>query len=90
MSIANRLQAYSSTHPLSLNRKLDQYLSEKLPDLMDEYKIADNSDLKDVDGNLESLEGRLEDLNTWKIGFSEKMDNTKTKLDRLKIKHGVE
>lgn len=90
MSIANRLQAYSSTHPLSLNRKLDQYLSEKLPDLMDEYKIADTSDLKDVDGNLGSLEGRLEALDNWKTGFSEKIDSSKNKINRLKIKYGVE
>jgi soluble cytochrome b562 len=90
MNIANRIQAYSASHPLSLNRKIDSYLSENLPDMMDQYKIADRNDLKDIEDNFNKLEGRLDELEKWKPGFSEDLKNARTRVDRLKIKYGVE
>lgn len=90
MSIANRIQAYSASHPLSINRKLDQYLSENLPDMMDEYKVADSSDLKELDGNFETLENRMGELNKWRGSFSDKIKNSQTRMNRLKLKFGVE
>jgi hypothetical protein len=90
LSIANRLQAYSASHPLSLNRKIDSYLSENLPDMMDQYKIADKNDLKDLDQNFVKLEGRIDDLEKWRPGFSEELKNARTRVDRLKLKSGVE
>jgi hypothetical protein len=90
MNIANRIQAYSASHPLSLNRKIDSYLSENLPDMMDQYKISDKNDLRDMDDSFGKLESRLDELEKWKPGFSEDLKRARTRVDRLKIKHGVE
>ncbi len=90
MSITNRIQAYSASHPLSINRKLDQHLSENLPDMMDEYKIADNSDLKELDGNFETLEKRMDELEKWRSSFSDNIKSSQVRMKRLKLKFGVE
>lgn len=90
MNIANRIQAYSASHPMSLNRKIDAYLSENLPVMMDEYKIADQNDLKDLEDTFQGYEGRMKELEKWKPDFAQNLKETRTRVDRLKIKHGVE
>lgn len=89
MGIGQSIQALSVTHPLSINRKIDQYLSERLPLLMDEYKIADRNDVSDLDNQFEGIESRMDELEKWKKGFDEKMITGRSRLDRLKLKYGV-
>ncbi|MFW3145661.1 MAG: hypothetical protein ACMUIE_02480 [Thermoplasmatota archaeon] len=89
MGIGQRLQAISITHPFSINKKIDQYLSERLPDLMDEYKIADRNDLADLEKEMGGLEQRMDALESWKLGFEENLKNGRTRMDRLKMKYGV-
>jgi len=89
MGVRQSIQAISVSHPFSMNKKLDQYLSERLPDLMDEYKLADRSDIDDIDKTLEGLEGKMLDLESWKKAFGERMDRDRHRVDRLKHKYGV-
>ncbi|MBN1390108.1 MAG: hypothetical protein JXA22_05645 [Candidatus Thermoplasmatota archaeon] len=89
MGIGQSIQAISVTHPLSINRKIDQYLSERLPLLMDEYKIADRNDVVDLDKDFEGLEGRMDELDRWKKAFDERLVTGRARLDRLKMKYGV-
>ena len=89
MGIGQSIKAISVTHPFSINRKIDQYLSEHLPDMMDEFKIADRNDVADLEKEFDGLETRMDDLEKWKKGFDERMKTGKVKVDRLKIKYGV-
>ena len=89
MSLSNRITAMSVSHPFSINKKLDQYLSENLPDLMDEYKLSDSQDLADLNGLFEGYERRMSDLDSWKEGFDTKLDDADRRVNRLKIKHGI-
>lgn len=89
MKLTQRFQAISVTHPLSMNRKIDQYLSEKLPDMMDEYKVADRSDINEMDKGFENLETRMDALDVWKKGFDGRIENSQNKMARLKVKYGV-
>ena len=89
MGIGQRLQAISITHPFSINKKIDQFLSERLPDLMDEYKIADRNDLADLEKEMSGLEMRMDGLESWKAGFDENLRNGRARMDRLKMKYGV-
>lgn len=89
MGLGQRIQAMSVTHPFSINKKLDQFLSERLPDLMDEYKIADRSDLMDMEKEFGDLEKRMEDLEVWKKGFGDRLANDQGRMERLKLKFNV-
>lgn len=90
MKVRQRIQAISVAHPLSTNKKIDQYLSENLPNLMDQYKLADKSDVQDVEKKFEDLEKRMEDLDQWKKDFGLKLNETDSRMGRLKYKYGVE
>ncbi|MFO8051606.1 MAG: hypothetical protein R6V01_07910 [Thermoplasmatota archaeon] len=89
MGISNRVQAYSSRHPFSMNRKIDQYLSEHLPDLMDEYKIADRNDVADLDSEFEGYDRRMIDLEGWRKDFDLKVNEGSRRIERLKMKYGL-
>ncbi|MEA3559225.1 MAG: hypothetical protein U9R75_08240 [Candidatus Thermoplasmatota archaeon] len=88
MGIGQRIQAVSVTHPFSMNKKIDQYLSESLPDLMNEFKIADRNDLADIEKDFLGYEQRMDALETWEKGFDAELKNARTRMDRLKLKYG--
>lgn len=90
MAISSRIQAYSSRHPISINRKIDHYLSENLPDLMDEYKIADRNDIVDLDSDFNGYEKRMTDLEDWKKDFDLRLNEGTRRIERLKMKYGAE
>jgi hypothetical protein len=89
MTIRGRMQAFSASHPLSVNRKIDNYLTEHLPDLMDEHKIADRNDISDLDTQFESHEKRMTDLENWRKEFDLRIKDGSMRIDRLKMKYGV-
>lgn len=89
MGISSRFKAISVTHPLSMNRKIDQFLSERLPDYMDEYKIADRNDISEIDGKFEDLEKRMDDLESWKKNFETRTEENMKRMSRLKVKFKV-
>jgi hypothetical protein len=72
-----------------MNRKIDQYLSEHLPDLMDEYKIADRNDISDLDAEFDGYEKRMTDLETWRKDLDHRIDDGTRRLERLKLKYGT-
>ena len=89
MAISSRIQAFSSKHPLSINRKIDHYLSENLPNLMDEFKIADRNDIESLDTEFNGYEKRIMDLEDWRKDFDRRMNDGSKRLERLKMKYGV-
>ena len=90
MKVGQRMQAFSVTHAFSMNKKLDQYLSEHLPDLMDEFKVADRSDISNLDNDFEGLEKRMTELEGWKKVHTGRVNENRVRLDRLKTKYGTE
>ena len=89
MRITERVAAISVNHPLSMNRKIDQFLSERIPDFMDEYKIADSTDMTGIEGLFEDLEKRMDDLESWKNNFEPRIENNQNRMARIKVKFGV-
>jgi len=90
MGIGNRIKATSLKHPVSMNRKVDLYLSENMGLLLDEYRVADRSDLLDVETSMTGQEARMKDLENWRSETTEKLSSTRSRLDRMKTKYGVE
>jgi hypothetical protein len=75
---------------MSINKKIDFYLSEHLADMMAEYKIADSSDLSDLNSEFQGLESRMDDLDKWKNEFSNRLIEGEKRMDRLKVKAGIQ
>jgi len=89
MGIKTSLKATYLSHSFSMNKRIDNALVEKLPDLIDEYKLAERSELDGTDKRFRSLEGRMKDLETWKGEFRERLSKDNTRVELLKRKYGV-
>ncbi|MGA1866679.1 MAG: hypothetical protein ACMUFK_04345 [Thermoplasmatota archaeon] len=89
MAIGSRIQAYRARHPVTMSKKIDQYLVEHLPDLMDEYKIADRNDITDLDPEFEGFENKMSDLEIWKEEFDQRLDEGSKRIERLTDKYGL-
>ncbi|MEA3559531.1 MAG: hypothetical protein U9R75_09845 [Candidatus Thermoplasmatota archaeon] len=89
MSIRTRIQATSITHPFSMNKKIDNYLSENMPDLMDEHKIADRNDIADLDDKFDGYEKRMDELDLWKKKFDVDLKSSEKRMQRLNLKYGI-
>ncbi len=89
MGVKHSIQAISVSHPFSMNKKIDQFLSERLPDLMDEHKLADRSDLMDLDKDFQGIEARMEELEGWKKGFEVRISEDEHRIERIKYKLGL-
>jgi hypothetical protein len=57
---------------------------------MMEYKIADRKDLEGLDSEFDTLESRMDELDDWKKGFSNKLISSENRMKRLKLKAGME
>ena len=90
MAVSSRIQAFSTKHPISVNRKIDNFLSENLPNLMDEFKIADRNDIADLDTEFGGFEKRMTDLESWRKDFDLRLSEGTRRIERLKMKYGVE
>ena len=90
MVVSSRIQAFSTKHPISINRKIDNFLSENLPNLMDEFKIADRNDIADLDAEFSGYEKRMADLDAWRKDFDLRLSEGTRRIERLKMKYGVE
>jgi hypothetical protein len=89
MSIMTGVQVMGVIHPFLINKKLDQFLSENLPDLMDEYKIADRNDIIDLGGEFDGYEKRMNELDSWRKDFDLKLGESDRRIQRLKMKYGI-
>lgn len=90
MKIGNRISAASLRHPVSINRRIDLFLSEHLGDLLDEYKIADRSEYLSVETGFNDQENRMNELETWREEFSGRIISNENRIKRMKIKFGKE
>ena len=74
---------------ITVGRKVDMYLSENLPDLIDEYKLATTRDIKEVDEKFTVCEDEIKSLEEWKDTAGKRIDNIESRVERLELKHGI-
>lgn len=89
LGLEERVESLLRAHPVSISKKVDLYLSEQLPDLIDEYRLATKKDIAVVDRTFETYEGDIEELETWKNSTSQKVEDIEGRINRLEYKHGV-
>jgi len=89
LGLGERIKSVIRTHPLPIGKRVDLYLSEHLPDLMDEYRLATKRDITGVDEKFELYEGDIEELESWKNSTQQRVEDVEGRIERLEYKHGV-
>jgi hypothetical protein len=84
-----RIKAITRAYPISISKKVDIYLSEHLPDLIDEHKLATKRDVEHIDKRFVVYETDVSELETWKSETLKRIDNIEKRVERSEIKYGV-
>ncbi|MEW6070775.1 MAG: hypothetical protein AB1485_09180 [Candidatus Thermoplasmatota archaeon] len=87
--IIERMKAAVRVHPIAIAKKVDIYLSEHLPDLIDEYKLATKRDIEDIDKRFVSYESDISELETWESDTIKRVGNIEKRVERSEVKYGV-
>lgn len=89
LGVGERMKSGFRMHPLLISKRVDLYLSEHLPDLVDEYRLATKKDFAEVDEKFELYEGDIEELESWKNSAQQRVEDTEGRIERLEYKHGI-
>ncbi len=89
VGLRERLKAGFREHPISINKRIDVFLVENLPDLITEHRLAVGSDLKNIDKTLEEYEGETEELISWRGTTKGQIELLRGRVERLEHKYGI-
>jgi hypothetical protein len=84
--IMERVRAFFREHPVTTERKANQYLTEHMPRLTREYKLATVKDSAPVDEQISSQEAGIADLLAWRDGTEGKLAELRKRTSRLEMK----
>lgn len=87
--IFERMRGAITARPITISKKIDVYLSEHLPDLIDEYKLATKKDLEGVDKRFELYGSDIATLEDWKVDTQKRVVDVERRVERIEVRRGV-
>lgn len=87
--VIERAKAGLRAYPVAISKKVDIYLSEHLPELVDEHKLATKRDLEDTDKRFVGYETGISEIDGWKSETIKRVDNIEKRVERAETKYGV-
>ncbi len=81
--------AWFRQHTYTTSRRIDDYLSENLPELIEANQLATKSEITDVGRLFERYESEAEKLDEWSAANSTRMEELEQRIRRLELKKGV-
>ena len=88
VGLKERIGAYFREHSATTARKLDLYLSENMPDLIDKHKLATKNDFLEVDKRFGQFDRELLQLEDWRNVTRTSVTDLHNRLERLELKYG--
>lgn len=89
VGMLERAKGFFKNKSITPSGKADQFITENLPDYINEYKLATHSDLKGVDERVESFVEEISELKEWKEETKERVDVDIHRVERLEKKLGI-
>jgi hypothetical protein len=90
VGVSERMKSAVREQALTMGRRLDLYLTENMPDLIDKYDLATKRDIRDVDKQFIKYEDTLDDLDLWRDKSEKRLTNASERVKRLEIKYGIQ
>jgi len=90
VGIVDRFKGFFKERPITPSERVDKFVTRKLPDYIEEYRLATKSDLKGIDKKIEEFTNEISNLKSWKEKTEERHSKIKRKIERLEKKHGLE
>ncbi len=90
VGIVDRFKGFFKERPITPSERVDRFVTRKLPDYIEEYKLATRSDLKGVDKKIEEFASDISELNDWKEKTKKRHRRIEKQIERLEKKHDME
>jgi len=86
--ITEKVESFFRRMP-SIEKNVDEYLTDNLSSLLKGYKIARKTDLQDAISEIEKKEETVDELIHWKDKTKPKVTDLEKRIGRLETKYGV-
>ena len=83
IGLMDRFKSYFRKKPITPSDQVDAYITQKLPEFIDEYKLARRDDLEGVDTRIDTFTEEIKDLKDWKKETRERVRTAKKKIDKM-------
>jgi len=90
VGVGERISAYFRELTGGSSTKLDRYITEHLPELIDTHRLATKNDFIDIDSAFNWAEAEINDLDSWKEDTEQRLKKARIRMERLELKYGVE
>ncbi len=90
VGIVDRFKGFFKERPITPSERVDKFVTRKLPDYIEEYRLATKSDLKGIDKKIEEFTTEISNLKSWKEETEQRHSKIKRKIERLEKKHDLE
>lgn len=88
VKITEKVRSFFRKKP-SIEKNVDEYLTDNLSSLLTGYKIARKTDLEDTVVDIEKKEETVEELFYWKDKTKPRVIDLEKRIGRLETKYGV-
>ena len=88
VGLTEKARAFFREHPVTTERKVNQYLTEQMPRLVREYKLATTKDSTSIDDKLKKNETAVDELESWQSNFTATTDELKKRVSKLEVRKG--
>jgi len=88
VGIGGKFKSFFRKMP-SIEKNVDEYLTDNFTSLLKAYKIARKKDLEDTINEIETKEEAIEDLSKWRDKTKPRVVDLEGRIKRLETKYGV-
>jgi hypothetical protein len=89
VGITERVKSAFREQALTMGRRIDLFLTENMPDLVDKHDLATKRDLTNIDKEFRAYEDKLDDLETWRDNSRRRIDGVSKRIGRFETKYGM-
>jgi len=90
VGIFERTKSFFQNKAITPSDKADEFITRKMPEYIEEYKLATKSDLKGIDKRIEVFVEEISEMKDWKAETEKKVHEDIRRIERLEKKLGVE
>lgn len=90
IGMVDRIKSVFNKKAITPSSKIDKYITQNLPDYIEDYKLARKDDLKGIPKRVEEFSKELSELKDWEEETSGRLEEAKKKVERLEKLHGIE
>ena len=90
VGMVDRFKGFFKERPITPSERVDRFVTKKLPNYIEEYKLATRSDLKGVDKKIEEFVSDISELKHWKEKTKKRNRRIEKQIERLEKKHDME